>query len=124
MSDRISAQIPQYRLHKPTGRGVVRLNGRDIYLGTHGTPESKERYRQVIAEWLSNNRQLAVRREQAEATNWTSVSELVLAYLEHATTNYSKNGTPTGEYDNFRVPCVSWPGCTTESWSLTSGRQS
>ena len=43
MSDRTSAQIPEYRLHKPTGRGVVRLNGRDIYLGTHGTPESQER---------------------------------------------------------------------------------
>ena len=57
MSDRTSAQIPQYRLHKPTGCGVVRLNGRDIYLGTHGTPESKERYPQVIAEWLANNRQ-------------------------------------------------------------------
>ncbi len=102
MPDRTSAQIPKYRLHKPTGRGVVRLNGRNIYLGTHGTPESKERYRQVIAEWLANNRQLALRREQAESTNWTSVSELVLAYLEHAKTYYSKNGTPTGEYDNFR----------------------
>ena len=45
MPARTSAQIPSYRLHKPTRRGVVRLNGRDIYLGAHGTPESKERYR-------------------------------------------------------------------------------
>jgi hypothetical protein len=31
MSDKTTAQIPKYRLHTPTGRGVVRLNGRDIY---------------------------------------------------------------------------------------------
>ena len=36
MPERTSARIPRYRLHKPTGLAVVRLNGRDIYLGKHG----------------------------------------------------------------------------------------
>jgi len=33
-------RIPSYRLHKPWGRAVITLGGRDIYLGPHGTPES------------------------------------------------------------------------------------
>ena len=62
MPKRTSARIPKYRLHKPTGLAVVRLNGRDIYLGKHATNESRQRYQQVIAEWLANNRQLIARR--------------------------------------------------------------
>ena len=30
-------KVPSYRLHKPTGQAVVRLDGRDVYLGKHGT---------------------------------------------------------------------------------------
>ena len=102
MSERTSTQIPKYRLHKSTGRGVVRLNGRDVYLGEHGTPESKERYRQVIAEWLANNRQLAPRREHVESPHRPSVAELLLAYLAFAERYYVKNGRPTGEQNNIR----------------------
>ena len=43
MPDRRSARIPKYRLHKPSGLAVVRLNGRDVYLGQHGTEESAAR---------------------------------------------------------------------------------
>ncbi len=31
-------RVPKYRLHRPTGQAVVTLNGRDTYLGKHGTP--------------------------------------------------------------------------------------
>ena len=34
--------LPSYRLHKPTGQAVVTLNGKDHYLGRHGTRESKD----------------------------------------------------------------------------------
>ena len=102
MFDRTTAQIPKYRLRKPSGRGVVRLNGRDILLGTHGAPESKERYRQVIAEWLAKNRQLAARREFVAAPHTLSVAELLLAYLNHAASYYVKNGQPTREQNNIR----------------------
>jgi hypothetical protein len=50
MPRRNSAQIPSYRLHKPTGLAVVRLNGHDVYLGEHGTPQSRAAYNRVIAE--------------------------------------------------------------------------
>ncbi|MCA9175891.1 MAG: hypothetical protein KDB14_15505 [Planctomycetales bacterium] len=76
MPARTSAQIPSYRLHKPTGRGVVRLNGRDIYLGEHGTPESKERYRQVIAEWLANMLSGELPYEQRGRIRYARVSDV------------------------------------------------
>ncbi len=42
---------PSYRLHRRTGQAVVTLVGRDIYLGKHGTPESREAYQRKIKEW-------------------------------------------------------------------------
>ena len=56
MPDGKSPRVPSYRLHKPSGRAVVRLNGRDIYLGKHGTPESHAEYERVISQWLANQR--------------------------------------------------------------------
>jgi integrase len=102
MPERTSSRIPKYRLHKPTGRAVVRLNGRDIYLGRHGTDESRQRYRQVIAEWLANNRQVAARREFLESPEALSVAELAGAYLSYAKGYYRKNGKPTGEVENIK----------------------
>jgi len=37
MFSRSTEELPSYRLHKPSGRGVVTLDGRDIYLGPHGS---------------------------------------------------------------------------------------
>ena len=47
---------PAYRLHKPTGQAVVRIDGRDFYLGKHGTDASHEAYRRLIAEWATSPR--------------------------------------------------------------------
>ena len=43
---------PSYSLHKPTGQAYARLNGKVVYLGKYGTPESKDRYDEVVAAWL------------------------------------------------------------------------
>ena len=51
-----SLRTPSYRLHKPTGQAVVTLDGRDFYLGKHGTPASRAEYDRLIAEWLANGR--------------------------------------------------------------------
>ncbi len=102
MPDKRAARIPKYRLHKPSGLAVVRLNGRDVYLGQHGTEESRQRYEQVIAEWLSNHRLVAERRELLDSPRALSVNELVVAYLEHAESYYVKNGQPTGEFENIK----------------------
>lgn len=49
---------PSYRLHKPSGQAVVRLDGRDHYLGKWDTPESRVLYDRLISTWLANGRQL------------------------------------------------------------------
>ena len=53
MKTRTGTRFPSYRLHKATGQAVVTIAGRDIYLGEHGTTESKATYRRVIAEYLA-----------------------------------------------------------------------
>ena len=50
---RRALKVPSYCLHKASGRAVVRLGGRDVYLGEYGSPESHEEYERVIAEWRS-----------------------------------------------------------------------
>jgi hypothetical protein len=50
--------IPSYRLHKPTGLAVVRLNGQDFYLGRHGEEPGRTEYERLISEWLANGRRL------------------------------------------------------------------
>ena len=37
----LKGKVPSYCLHKRSGRAVVRLNGKDHYLGEYGSPESK-----------------------------------------------------------------------------------
>ena len=68
---------PSYRLHKATGQGVVTLNGRDVYLGEYGTPNSQQAYDRTIAEWLANGRQLLPTAADPYVT------ELLAAFLQH-----------------------------------------
>ncbi len=102
MPGRASPRIPSYRLHKPSGLAVVRLNGHDIYLGEHGTAESRKAYERVITQWLANGRHPPGGGQSPASANGLAICELMLAYLDHARGYYVKNGTPTGEYDNIR----------------------
>jgi integrase len=81
--------IPSYRLHKRTGRAVVTVCGRDVYLGDHGTPESKAEYRRVVAEYLTAGR-ADPKPPPAEALTWC---ELAARYMRHAAGYY---WTPDG----------------------------
>ena len=49
-------RTPSYRLHKPSGQAVVTLDGHDVYLGKHDTPQSRQEYDRLVAEWLANSR--------------------------------------------------------------------
>ena len=80
-------QIPSYRLHKSSGQAIVRLNGRMIYLGRHGTAESRAEYDRSIAEWLAQGRMTS----KPTLDGW-NVTQLVVAYLKHAGQYYVKNG--------------------------------
>ena len=48
--------LPDYRLHKASGRAVVALAGRDHYLGAYGSKESRAAYDRLVGEWLAGGR--------------------------------------------------------------------
>ena len=43
-------RLPKYRHQKGSGQAFVQIKGHRHYLGKHGSEESWERYRRVIAE--------------------------------------------------------------------------
>ena len=81
---------PKYRLHKPTGQAVVTLEGRDRYLGKHGTKESRALYHRIVSEWQAGI--LTATSPTPEAATSTAggltIVELCAAYLDHAETYY------------------------------------
>lgn len=86
---------PSYLLHKSTGQARVRIDGKDHYLGEYGSPESRQKYDDLIAEWFV---------KQGDITGFIlNVSELSLLFMEYATGYYQKNGKPTCEVNNIRV---------------------
>lgn len=80
--------LPSYRLHRPSGQAVVTLSGRDVYLGPHGSPESRSRYDSEVASWLARGR-IDISRQGA------TVGDLAQAYSCHAETYYVKHGIRT-----------------------------
>ncbi len=42
--------VPAYRKHRGSGQAIVTLNGKDFYLGPHGSKVSKGEYDRLIAE--------------------------------------------------------------------------
>ena len=97
MPDRTQIPFPKYSLHKPTGLAVVRLSGRDVYLGPYGSPESEAKYQAPVAEWLRKGRKPPARPKRTKSKADLVVDELILAYLQSARQYYVKNGEPTGE---------------------------
>jgi integrase len=92
-------QIPQHCLHKPSGRGYVRLCGQMIYTGVYGSSEADREYERQLTEWLANGRLLL-----GEATSvGVRVDKLVALYWAHGETYYCRDGVPTKEMDNIRL---------------------
>ena len=77
--------LPKYRKHRTSSQAVVTLNGRDFYLGPHGTKASKIEYDRLIGEWLANGRQPL----DVSAVEITIV-ELCARYFRFAKGHYQK----------------------------------
>src|SRR4051794_12762740 len=92
-------RTPSYRHHRPSNQAVVTLDGRDIYLGRYGSPNSRAEYDRLLAEWLSNGRRLPAPVVGSDIT----VNELAEAYLRHADVYYVKDGKPTSEPESIRL---------------------
>lgn len=96
-------RTPSYCHHKATGQAVVRIDGKDYYLGKHGSTESRAEYDRLIAEWLGNGRRLA----PLTTGDGLTVAELVLAYWRWAEQYHrDENGKPRGELENVRTALI------------------
>jgi integrase len=98
---RLVNRVPAYSLHKPSGQAKVKHNGKTVYLGRHGSPESHQRYAEFIAKFPKRGDPPAI----AEPVSGMilTVGECVLRYFEHARTYYTKDGKPTSELSVIRA---------------------
>jgi integrase len=97
-------RTPKYCLHKATGQAVVRIDGRDHYLGKHGTPESEAEYQRLIGEWHANGQTL--RRDTGDAAGpcGLTVAEMLLAYWHWAEGHYRDgDGRSGAELENMKL---------------------
>ena len=97
----MTTRIPKYRLHKGSGQALVQINGERVYLGKHGSAESKEKYQRIIAEWLvsvSEPKQDDVTSPATVIRHDLPINEMLLAYLKFAEGYYAKDGEPTKEF--------------------------
>jgi integrase len=93
MSRKRKRQLPGYLLHKASGQARVVINGKDIWLGKHGTSESHDRYDEEISKVLEQTR--------LSETN-ISISEVLAAFWAFAKKRYGNTGK--GRYG----AAVSW----------------
>lgn len=79
--------VPAYCLHRASRKAVVRINGRDHYLGPYDSDESRAEYDRLIAEWLARGRQSTEPTMPSENES-RSVNEVLLAYVDFAEAHY------------------------------------
>ena len=97
-----AASYGQPRVQIPEAQGfwpaVLKLDGRDVYLGPHDSKASRLEYDRVVAEWLANGRSLG-----SSSSVCLTINEIALRYLKYADGYYRKNGKPTGTIDSIKV---------------------
>ncbi len=108
----MTPKIPKYQLHRGSGQAKVRLNGRDFYLGSYGTPESRRLYDELVEKWLQNGRTIPGGRgggssapdsESGSGFNEITVVELCAQYFQHCKGYYGDGGGRlTGSVDNAK----------------------
>ena len=96
----IACLTPKYRKQKakPHARAFVELGGKRHYLGRYGTPESRRKYEQTVAEWLEAGRQQRVQ------PNDITIVELIARFWEHALAYYRMpNGKLSSTITKYRM---------------------
>jgi hypothetical protein len=90
--------LPKLRLHKPSGRAVVTVRGRDHYLGKFGSKEAQVAYHRLLARLLADRPAPTAR----PLPGAMALNEVALHFLEYGERHYRRDGRPTGELDNVK----------------------
>jgi integrase len=92
----IGDHVPKYREYKPKNLGVVRIDGRDYYLGKFGSPESYEKYHRLLAErYARGPAGVPASQDTKPQSEVLTITELCVGYYRHCVNWYVKNGKPT-----------------------------
>lgn len=103
MSTSGTPHIPSYRPHKATGQARVTIEGKDYYLGRYGSPESRAKYKRLIAQYCKAGAALPEVRAAPRPRAAYSVAELCGEYLAWAKREYrTRSGEETGSVENVR----------------------
>ena len=97
---------PSYRYHKARNCAIVRIHGKDYYLGEYGSAGSKQLYAQLIAEkWADISTSENTARLPAACKTWPTVDELVVSYMKkHVSLFYiDRNGKPSERQCHIRL---------------------
>ena len=84
-------RIPAYVHHKPTDQARVRINGKDHYLGRYGSPESHDRYDDLIAEFI-----------ESEPPTSKTLNAVLSAWWCECKRRYRKRHPKLGDAANWR----------------------
>ena len=91
----MSVKMPSLRHHKPSGRAVVTIAGRDHYCGVWGSKQARAEYERLVGEWFASGGAPVGPDRQA-----ITVAELVLAYRKFAKKYYAP---PSREEPQIRL---------------------
>jgi len=87
--------LPGYLKHKKSGQAFCLIHGKFVYLGKYGSKSSRERYEEVIAEYLANGKKLPPTKSSDEDVD---IAELAAEFLKYAAEYYpSQHGKTGGE---------------------------
>jgi integrase len=91
-----------YSLHKPSGQAKVKDQGRVIYLGKYGSPESWEKYHRFLAERYGRKDLVGQQKIQPE-TDPLTITELAVRYVRYCEQYYVKNGKVTNQVTMIKL---------------------
>lgn len=98
-----TAPQPKYRHYRPKNLAVVRIDGKDHYLGHYDSPESHERYHRLLAERLASTHAEPVSiNAPAKAKPNFTVHQVVDRYRAYAENYYVRDGRPTKELADMK----------------------
>ena len=97
-----SSRLPKYRHYRPKDLAVVRIDGRDIYLGKYDSPESKQKYARLLAQHFAPGGADACRLN--EDVPELTIDQLILRFwTERVETRYRKDGRPSDRQYHVRA---------------------
>jgi integrase len=93
---------PTIQLHKPSGQARCRIDGRDVYLGRHGSPEAAAEYARVVAECERTRTPPASR----SAAPCRSVADVVAEWWSRESPRLSERGGERARHRDALAPLL------------------